>query len=364
MTAKKNKLKKKRINIEKSRKMNSRLLVVLSFFIGVLLIISTYAWFSVALDVRVHFLDLTVSSDSGLFISLDGVEFSNAVEISRETVITELYDTYPNHTNQWASAGLWPVSTIGIEDSNNDKFTMYAGEVVQYRGRRWAPDVVYLNTGYIDESRPSSSNLYIAFDLFLKNVSGSPFSDNLYLDEGTFVDFEEDTTDDIIESMTDIMNSMRIGFVKVGSVPLDADVNAIQNMTCNNNCEMVIYEPNSTSHTEIAIDRALDYYNVVMVDGEYVPTYAVINEGRFLDLETGHEGSGLPLDTEHFALQETITDFDEPIFQLPSAVTKLRTYIWIEGQDLDSLEANSDGAAIYIAINLIKDLAGYEAEHE
>ena len=67
----------------------------------------------------------------------------------------------------------------------------------------------------------------------------------------------------------------------------------------------------------------------------------------------------MPLDTEHFALQSSITSFTNPIFEIPNGVTKMRVYVWIEGQDVDSLETSSKGAAISIALNLIKDLAGY-----
>lgn len=97
-----------------------------------------------------------------------------------------------------------------------------------------------------------------------------------------------------------------------------------------------------------------------MIDGAYSPTYAVIAEGTKLEHVNGQEGSGIPLDTEHFALQNTITTFDNPIFQVPNGITKVRVYVWIEGQDMDSLETYSKGAGIGIYIDLEKDLAGYE----
>ena len=76
-------------------------------------------------------------------------------------------------------------------------------------------------------------------------------------------------------------------------------------------------------------------------------------------MANGQAGSGIPLDTEHFALQQTITNFDNPLFSLPNGVTKFRVYVWLEGQDLDSLETVSKGATIRITINFYKDLAGY-----
>jgi hypothetical protein len=350
------KKRKKSKGISYKIRQNSKLLLIVTFFTAVLLMISTYAWLSQSLNVKVKFFDLSVSTDNGLFISLDGVDFSDTVEISMNSVITDLKTTYPNHTNQWAAGGLWPVSSNGIKNSNRDKFDVYAGEVSRYKDK--IKKRRFLNTKLIEENEPIALNSYIAFDLFLKNVSGSPKSDNLYL-EDTAIDFAEDTPEDVRESMSNIMNSMRFGFVKIGSVSSKSDINTIQNIKCNNSCEAIIYEPNSTSHSSDSIEKVKEN-GITIVDGVYDPTYGVISEGNYLEHLNGQEGSGIPLDTDHFALQRTITNFDKPIFQIPNGVMKLRVYVWIEGQDIDSLETYSKGAAINISINFVKDLAGYE----
>ena len=353
------KKRRKKITLSPKQAKKNNLFLIVTFFTGVLLIISTYAWFSASIDVRVRFFDLVVSSDSGLFISLDGVDYSSSVEITYDSIISDLGAAYPNHTNQWSAGGMWPVSTNGIRNANSDKFALFAGSVRGYRGTVRG-DHTYLNTIRLHEDVPNGNNVFIAFDIFLKNVSGSPNSDNLYFDEGTFIGFDEDVDDEVRESMSGIMNSMRIGLVRVGSTSTDAEPYEVQNLSCNNNCQMVIYEPNSRAHSEASIEKAYEYFGVTLVDGQYTPTYAVINEGRDLELANGHPESGIPLDTEHFALQQTITHFENPIFQIPHGITKFRAYVWIEGQDMDSLETNSKGAAIDIAINFAKDLAGYE----
>jgi hypothetical protein len=344
----------------------ARVLLVITFFSSILLIISSYAWLSVSMNVKVEFVDLIVSSDSGLFISLDGIEYSDSVVISLNSVITDLKDTYPSNTNQWAVGGLWPVSSNGIRTPNNDKFDIYFGEISRYP----RTTKKYLNTTLVKEDAPKANNIYLAFDLFLKNVSGSPKNDNLYLKD-TFVDFGEhapldfnddtfdDTPEEIKTAMSGIMNSMRFGFVKVGSVSSKSSIGTIQNIQCNNNCQMIIYEPNYLSHSEGSIAKAAER-GITLVDGIYNPTYAVINEGLYLEHTNGQEGSGIPLDTAHFTLQNAITNFSKPMFQIPNGVTKVRTYFWLEGQDVDSLETNSKGANVYLMINFEKDLAGYE----
>lgn len=344
--------------LDKRKNINKKTLLIIVFFTGVVFIFATYAWLSASLNVQVKKFDMKVSSDSGLFISIDGIEYSETVSISINSIINDLRTVYPSNTNQWASGGLWPVSSNGIKNSDNNKFSVFSGEVGKEKGNI-SNAKKYLNTRLIKEDRSNATNQFMAFDIFLKNVSGSPLSDNLYFNSDTFIDFTEDTHDDNKESMLGIINSFRIGIIKMASVNLKADTNTVQNLGCNNNCQMLIYEPNSLNHSAVSIEKAQPL-GIELIDGIYRPTYAVIAEGVKLQHTNGQEGTGIPLDTAHFASQNTIKDFDNPIYQIPSGITKMRVYIWLEGQDVDSLETNSVGASINISIGLIKDLAGYE----
>lgn len=67
------------------------------------------------------------------------------------------------------------------------------------------------------------------------------------------------------------------------------------------------------------------------------------------------------LNSEYFRLQNTMKerDLDIPIFTLPDGITKTRVYLCIEGQDIDSLETDSEGAELSISLNFVKDTAGY-----
>lgn len=395
-----NKLKNSKYS-EIKDEINFNMLLTITFFSGVLLIISSYAWFYATLNVKVDFFKMQVSNNTGLFISLDGVEFTSSVAISRNILINDMTATYPDHTNQWARAGLFAVSSNGLPNPDTSKFAMFTGAGKGKINEEWDDDLedeyddciedcdnkcedvedpydeiecfnscaklcdnsrnffgtkVPLETRLVNEVRPNPGNVYIAFDFFLKNVSGSPKPDNLYFDTGTSINYSDQLHDD----EDGIINSLRIGLVKVGSVPLRSNLTTIQSITCNNNCQMVIFEPNSTIHSDTSILRATKH-NITLIDGEYIPTYAVIGEGSGLELANGHEGTGIPLDTAHFAEQNTITeaDFVNPIFEIPNAITKMRAYIWIEGQDVDSLETSTTGGMMNIVINLIKDLAGY-----
>ena len=218
----------------------------------------------------------------------------------------------------------------------------------------------FIRTVRSEEDEPREFNYYLAFDIFIKNKTGSPIADNLYLETTSQIVAPEEED----EEMLGLVNSFRLGFVKVGSVAHNATVNEIQSISCNNNCESIIYEPNSKNHTDLSIERA-EKYNIELVDGFEYPTYAYKREGGPIYVENSVSGSD-NIDYQYFKLQETITedDFDEPIFQIPDGITKVRVYLWIEGQDIDSLETNSDGTEVEINIDFIKDQAGYDAFYE
>lgn len=334
-------------------KTKNRWTIFIIFLIGVILLVSTYAWLSTSLNVMIKEFNMVVSKNSGLTISFDGIDFSSSVEISKELLIDDLKKTYPNNLSQWASNGLIPVSSPGIPNSNASQFDIYASGGVHYKNKK--KENGFITTSKVIENSIRSFNSYLAFDIFLKNDSGSPIDDNLFLDYSSSITLDSKST----EQIEGLVNSMRVGFVKIGSVPHNASVNEIQNVSCNNNCEMVIYEPNSTKHTETSIKKASEY-NVELINGEYYPTFSCIKEGGPVYVKDSVSGSP-NLDLNYYGLQNTITeyDFSKPLFKIPNAITKLRIYVWIEGQDIDSLETDSEGADISISIDLRKDTSGY-----
>ena len=334
-------------------KRNFNLLLFVTFLSGVILITATYAWFYASLNVRVNFFNIKVTDEKGLFISLDGINFGSTVEIDKDYLINGLSDVYPNNTSQWARFGLFPVSTVGIKSPMNDRFTMYqitkTTQILDNISKR-----VQVDVGEMTEEGVNNENSFIAFDIFLKNASGAPYPDNLYIDEGTSIVYDDAKYNEDAGTI----NSLRIGFLRMSSVPHKTPIEEIQSITCNNDCQSVIYEPNHLRHSEKSIERA-EPYGVKLINGQYNPTYAVYNEGRNLELANGQEGSYFDLDEEHFTLQNTRTDFTNSLFEIPNGITKVRIYIWLEGQDMDGIDTQGDGAFVTVTLNLIKDLAGY-----
>lgn len=327
-------------------------LVILSF--GTLFMVSSYAWFSTNLNVKVNMFQMSVRKNMGLSISLDGINFDTNVDISKEILIDELKNTYPNNTSQWSGAGLTPVSTNGIADSNQDRFDIYASSGVRYKNMDMSKG--YFKTIKTTEYERNSISNYIAFDLFFKNDSGSPVSDNLYLEKSTVIELSEEVN----EEMEGLFNSIRLGFIRIGDVPLNTEPSIIQNISCNNSCTSKIYEPNHTVHNSLSIERA-QKHGVSLLDGEEFPTYGCIKAGGPIWVVDAVSGSP-NLDYNYFRLQETFKyeELSNPLFELPSGITKVRMYLWIEGQDIDSLETDSQGAELDVSIDFIKDTAGYD----
>ncbi len=335
--------------IKEKKNKNYNMMLFFTFIVGIVLIVSTYAWFSSTLDASVDFVTVSVNRETGIYISLDGVNYDETITVNKEEVTTNLEDTYPGHNNKWVdSRGLIPISSNGIPDSNTFEFSMFE----LYR-ERYSKEERQLYLDFRQYTEDQSGANFVAFDVFIKNISNSDVSDNLYLWEGTSIKLQDGTSD----RMVSLLNTVRLGISKSGFTPdKNASGETVQNLECNNNCESFIYEPFSTAHNDLSIERAEDY-GVTLEDGVFHPTYAVIAAG---DKLSHYSGQGRqPFDNEHFIFQNTFRDLNTRLFELPHGVTKARIYVWLEGQDIDALETKSGGDILEIEIILHKDLAGY-----
>lgn len=338
----------------KRKRKNKKILILVIFLLGVFLIFSTYAWFSTNLNVKINMFKVHVDRNSGLSISFDGINFDSSLEISAETLVDNLKETYPNNLSHWASNGLVPVSSNGNSDANSYFFDVFysTGGVMYAISDK---DRGFIRTAKANEDGIKSFSRFIAFDLFFRNETGSPLPDNLYFDPESYFTIPDDADGE----MFGLLNSLRIGIIKVGSLPLDANPRDIQNIQCNNNCSSIIYEPHSKEHSGVSIERA-NKYGINLRNGEKFPTYGNIQSGRKIYVENTVSGSP-NIDHNYFELQSTMTDDDlsSPLFEIPDGITKTRVYVWIEGQDIDSLETDSVGTDLSLFLSFVKDTAGY-----
>ncbi|NLM63403.1 MAG: DUF5011 domain-containing protein [Mollicutes bacterium] len=374
----------KNMSIERAKRIRS--LIASSALIAILLMISTYAWFIGMRTVNVSSFDVQIASTESLLLSLDGVYWDTTVEISKD-ILDEV--SYEGHTNSWGGKGLIPLSTIGEMDSSTSRLKLY--EKTSFRPTAGG---YRLMTSLVDNSGPNEKDGYVVFDLFIKNKSGSKYIKELnpldeeavYLADDSFVDVAVGGV-----AGTGIENSVRVAFAQVGRVDANqASPEDIIGITCQDT-EVVtgicrdasIWEPNDTSHVENAIKWynksckkriGQDIYDPSsygescepLTDGVYYPTYAVADEihsDDYVDIYDGEEFNGYTNSTK-LKKFDYFTDTDkmksgtdrEALFTLaPNSVTKMRIYIYIEGQDIDNYEYAAIGRKIEVKFGFTKE---------
>jgi hypothetical protein len=321
---------------------HGRLLFLLVAFILTLigLTTSTYAWFTSNYTVSVQQIDVNVSSGSGIQISTNAETWkSMIIQSDITTGYTGAVNQIPSGTEQ-----INPVSTVKEVFVNattpSAGLHMYKGTIVSDE----TTGTNYLNT----ESQTDGTDLnYIAFDLFLKLDFRESGNKQLYLTSNTGITTASGGPNTFIEY------AGRMGFVILGSAASTtdpADLRAIKGTTSS---PILIYEPNYDVHTNNGLVNGRDNYGITGVtasgNANPVPYWGVKAAFAY---DPGVANSGTVLnshDTAKFAsvtpdLKTTANNSQNFEFtQLPVGVTKIRVYMWVEGQDIDCENTASGG---------------------
>ena len=322
---------------EKKHKRKLRFLFIWFFFLLIFLSTVTYAWFTSNRIVELHFFDIHVETDGGLEIS------ENAIDWKSEITIDELknaYKSYPNSLNQIPGT-MKPMSSAGDVDGNG-YLNMFYGQVDSNGTKNF-----YLSTYRKIEERTtelSNNGDFIAFDVFFKSTTPK----NLYLSEESYVLPKEESIGRGIE------NSARVAFIKEGVLPLDTNIGTVQNQRTTSDNNVVIWEPNYDVHTEHGIDNALSTYGITVpaTNASTLPYDGVsgtVASGLKVKLgdanSTKHPGLFKQVDVDIYTKREY--QGSNLIFELEPGITKMRVYMWLEGQDVDSENKASHGDITY-----------------
>ena len=420
-----------------------RNLVIICFMCAVIISTGTYAWFIGMKTVNVSSFDVEIATTEGLFLSMDGEHWDYKLDAKN-------VDAYTGNTNTWAETGLIPISSVGDLDSSVSRLQLYEkGSLTTTKGGyRLLASRVH-NYDKTEEGKIGNieSNGYIAFDLFVKNLSGHEYytENNTLNEEDIFL-----TTNSAVTVSTNggvagtgIENSVRVAFAQIGRVeatPGVASVNNITNITCTDVAKAdgqaqvtgicrsaQIWEPNDTKHVQNAInwyetscktrketgtDVTLNSsYNLEtkcsgVTDGSSNKTYAisrVIGTGDNVDIYDGSEFNTYVANSTEYATYDTAVNKSEaalaqtqnaekataaeaakttarndyklvefpyftdtmknytgtarPTFMTlaPNSITKIRVYIWIEGQDIDNYDFASLGKKISVNFGFTKE---------
>lgn len=382
-------------------------LIISCALCAIILAISTYAWFIGMKTVNLSSFDVNVSAIDSLYLSLDGETWKDTIDISETTYNPE---KYTGNTNSWGGSGLIPMSSVGKIDPAVSRLVLYE------KGSLTAsPGGYRIMASRAKNQGDKEADGYVAFDLFIKNMSGKEYyadynklnEEAIYLTPQSTVKVSDTGAD---AEKTGIENSVRVGFAQIGRVKADAAADTIRGIKCDSTgaevtkiCdqrEAQIWEPNDTKH----VQNAINWYNTsckkrigeditsdasyqgtckTVADGTAYKTYAIggtINYTDKVDVYDGEDfngyttsigttpGDGKLYSYDYFTdTKKNIAGTARPEFisLAPNSVTKVRVYIWIEGQDIDNYDFASLGKKISVEFGFTKEqLYGDDIDYE
>ncbi len=424
------------------RRKKIRNLIIICFICAIIVSVGTYAWFIGMKTVNVSSFDVEIATTEGLFLSMDGEHWSYQLDAKNAT-------PYTGNTNTWAPTGLIPISSVGDLDATVSRLQLYEkGSLTTTKGgyRLLASRVHNYDNTETGKNGTSESNGYVAFDLFIKNLSGTEYyaENNILNEEDIYL-----TTNSAVTVATNggvagtgIENSVRVAFAQIGRVEATdgvASVDNITGITCTDVAagtgqaqvtgicrQAQIWEPNDKAHVQnainwyetsckirketgtdvtlaasydstacsgvannaanktYAISRVINIAdNVDIYDGAQYNTYED-NTIEYATYDAAVNGSAAALaqtdDAEKATAAEAakttaraeyklvdfpyftdtmknLTSTERPTFMklAPNSITKVRVYIWIEGQDVDNYDFASLGKKISINFGFTKE---------
>ena len=395
---------KKRMSKSRRQHLNRvKKLAVFSGLTALLLATSTYAWFTGLQDVNVSPFEVEIAAADSLELSLNGTDWSNTLTFTKDDFSSK---TYNSNSYNWPSDGLFPVSTVGELDSDSSRMIMYEKSSLTTTpgGYRLMANKVNNLAAGREGSAENSQDGFVAFDLFIKNYSGTEYypennvnnEEAIYLDYTSAVNIAESGVAD-----SGIQNSVRVAFAQIGRVSAYTETaSEITGLTCSGGttdstgiCRAAtIWEPNDTKHVAPAIkyyensckertgDTVTDTNSYTanacgeVKDGTAYSTYAIRDEIGYADNVDVYDGEDFNKYTEstYNATSNTggklvdykyFTDTDKnkkgvlrPAFMTlaPNSITKVRVYIYIEGQDIDNYDYAAVGKQISVAFGFTK----------
>lgn len=441
------------------KRLNS--IILLLAFAAIMLIVSTYAWFSTQKNVSITNLAGTVQVAEGMEISLDGQSWKQSIDLSEVdwTTTHAEYPTYEQNTNNIPSE-LQPVSTVGKVSGTMTDLTFYKGNYTSdgYTLRNVlaaTPAMTDPTTkiGAIEKVDPNNSDQqipiltsdedypgYYAFDVFIKNTiqsgtdgqGGTGNHTELQLNYDSFakvlekvtgegntiqsIDWQNNITDAqtlALINSSGVQNTIRVGFAvydkTASSAPAAGAVVAATVSDAESKIRQVsIWEPNSAQHVDSIVSElskavlwddstatgtapnrynawgATDKINTYGVTGSaagnnlvnvykwaerdsatanYVGLQNTVKTTPFERLE-GEQGSQVTvydyseLKEGITALYDTSVDVTDtetakvPFWISTNATSRIRVFLWMEGQDVDTRNIASMGHGVQVNIDL------------
>jgi hypothetical protein len=349
------------------RRQSSKSLIVLIVLTAILMISSSYAWFTSNQTVTVDPIQVQVNATNGLQISHNAFDWSAKVTAAQlKTASENGYDAAKN----FIPAVMLPASSpIREIPTGTGRMEMYAGNVDtdEDTGEYFLSSTLLADETQMvqrDPSDPDSTEgYYIVFDVFLKLDLPS----KVYLKSSSNVTYAGDRS-------RGLENAARVAFMNLGNVTADQPSDA-QSLATNSG--ITLWEPNYDVHTATGAQNAISVYGVtgLGLTGQSRVPYRAVNKAfsniNIKQTDAAHDTAANFIDvTPDIATAKPtatpaanvafpcLNNYDDPgdgstELVMKSGITKLRVYMWIEGQDVDC-ENNASGTSISYTFDITK----------
>ena len=325
---------------EKNKEFNKKsrrlfILILLLVFMIILLGSATHAWFSSNKHATIESIDINVATITGLQVSVDAINWGN--EVTKDQIINA-YKTYPSSKNQLPDT-LANVSTAG--NVTTGELDMFYGVTSEEKDGGFT-----LTTYKQSEMRCTGdveceySKHYIAFDIFLLVTSPATIG----ITANSSVAPQPDTTD------KGAQNAARVGFVIEGTVGSGASAAA---QALKGGSDSYIWEPNYDVHTADGVKAAKEVYGITTTQsgGARIP-YKGVNTEFYTPIYIDQTDKSSYFTSVNPKVS-TIQGFsaNQTLMSIPAGITKVRIYMWLEGQDVD-MENKTSGSALRYNLEL------------
>ena len=376
-------------------------LLIFMLLTAILAITATYAWFSTQRDVEVSGMRLNVEVAESLQISLDGEIWTQSIQIAN---MRQFYGTYTGTGDSFAiyqakkpDAGgntnyvpteLLPVSSAGevangklqfvqgTIENNADGTTKLKGITACSENDLTATETV------ANRQNGNAQHPYLVFDMYLRNISAKTTGlDELLLNAGSAVWVNSGTADDGDQegagvAGTGLEYSARVGMVVYGNTISTTATNTqtktigqqIRELTAKGDEVAAIWEPNHKEHTAYVVanngrgitstSEEVDTYGVkVAVASAATKEIANINATNDANLVAVDTFTPDYTTAEGGVDEKTIitNTAGNNLGIAPNQISKVRIYVWLEGQDPDCIDLASTGDKLNVTLKLTKD---------
>ena len=409
-------MEKKKYNEKHSKKI--RKLVAFCLLIAIFLSVSTYAWFIGMKRVEVSEFDINIATTEGLFLSMDGSDWTYNLDVNEATQYENNTNKIDGvELIPLSSVGDMDSTTSRMKLFEKSSLTAVPGgyRLLSAQVNNYT-DTEDTTGEYIEGDGYVAFDLFVknlsGEEYYIENNPEN--EEAIYLNTNSSVTVAADGG----VQNTGIENSIRVAFTQIGRIEnteAPEAVSTITAMTCADDKEGTypvtgicrnaqIWEPNDTDHVGNAINwyntsclartaadvNSSDSYTPSLDDnttcnqisnGTSYPTYAI---SRRIDVADGvniYDGTAFntytanTIDYATYDAAETKTNYklveypyftdtmkdiagaDRPQFMTlaPNSITKLRVYIYLEGQDIDNYDFAQLGAKVSVNFGFTKE---------